>query len=166
MFVLLCLEPRLGFELMLITESTEPSAQLSVQRDSVEKPSSNSSKHLQKTSRKENEAVVTTKTFLAARNPQVPHTTYSDDLDMLQQHQRKTPAKTKSRLLFQGGFSLCCSCLKKNMEKHHLSHSLGKKREVHLFALRRHGKAVIANHILNKCVGVRVRRREDERAYT
>lgn len=51
------------------------------------------------------------------------------------------------------------------MEKHP-SHSLGKEREVHLFALGRHGEAVIANHVLNKCVGVRVRRREDERAYT
>lgn len=46
------------------------------------------------------------------------------------------------------------------------SHSPGKNREVHLFALGRHGEAVIANHVLNKCVGVRVRRREDERAYT
>lgn len=90
MFVFLRLAPRChvtGSELTLIMEGTEPSAQLSVGSDSVEKPSSKCSKHLQKTSRKENEAVVTPAT---ARNAQVPHTSYSADLDALQQHQRKT----------------------------------------------------------------------------
>lgn len=90
MFVFLRLAPRChvtGSELTLIMEGTEPSAQLSVGSDSVEKPSSKCSKHLQKTSRKENEAVVTP---AIARNAQVPHTSYSADLDALQQHQRKT----------------------------------------------------------------------------
>lgn len=93
MFVFLRLAPRChvpGSELTLIMEGTEPSAQLSVGSDSVEKPSSKCSKHLQKTSRKENEAVVTSKGFTTARNAQVPHTSYSADLDALQQHQRKT----------------------------------------------------------------------------
>ena len=86
MFVSLRLTPRChvtGSERTLIMESTEPSVQLSVGSDSVEKPNSNCSKHLQKTSRKENEAVVTPKGFMTARNPQVPHTTYSADLGML-----------------------------------------------------------------------------------
>lgn len=90
MFVFLRSAPRChvpGSELTLIMEGTEPSAQLSVGSDSVEKPSSKCSKHLQKTSRKENEAVVTP---AIARNAQVPHTSYSADLDALQQHQRKT----------------------------------------------------------------------------
>lgn len=90
MFVFLRLAPRChvtGSKLTLIMEGTEPSAQLSVGSDSVEKPSSKCSKHLQKTSRKENEAVVTP---AIARNAQVPHTSYSADLDTLQQHHRKT----------------------------------------------------------------------------
>lgn len=66
-----CLWSRVrGCELTLITQHTEPSAPLSVRSDSLEKPGS---KHLQKTSGKANEAAVTPKGFVAARNPQVPH---------------------------------------------------------------------------------------------
>lgn len=72
-FVLLPLEPCEGAELPLIAQCTEPSAPLSVGSDPEEKPGSGSPKHLQKTSGKENQAAVTPKGSMAARNPQVPH---------------------------------------------------------------------------------------------
>lgn len=114
MFVSLSLVPRLGSELTLMMESTEPSAQLPGRRDSVQNPSSNSSKHPQKASGKENEAAVTTKGLLAARNPQVPHTTASDDLDTMQQHQRKTQLRLNP-ISARVGFLFAAAVLKKKI---------------------------------------------------
>lgn len=131
-------------------------------------PSYICSKYLHKTSVRENEAVVTPKGFMTVSGihryliPVIQPTWTT-----LQATSVNNLTKTKSHLLCQCGISLCCSYFKNNMEKHP-SHSRGKKREVqlHLFALRRHGEAVISNRILNKCVGVCVRRRKDKRTYT